>query len=153
LVIVFVYEEGRGLYVGVLDDRGADRARGPGDGLEAARARVLASPVIFSDTMPQAFELLDQLVAIDCVPGRLLPCTSLEVVKSLAAAGVGLGLLPRRVALDDAPRSLRLLHPRLPSRRDAISLVYRADMHRTRGANLVKDTLVAYGARLEDTPD
>ncbi len=42
------------------------------------------------------------------------------------------------------------LHPSLPYFPDTISLVYRADVHKTRAAVRVKDALVAYGRLLDE---
>jgi DNA-binding transcriptional LysR family regulator len=80
----------------------------------------------------------------------MLSCGDLELVKSLALAGIGVALLPRRVAAYAQEGRLVRLHPELPVIPDVISLVYRADMHRTRAAMRLKDALVAYGKRLDE---
>ena len=58
---------------------------------------------------------------------------SLEVVKSLANAGVGVGILPARVA-QHGRSGLILLGALLPTAVDVIRLIYRGDLHRTRAA-------------------
>lgn len=70
-------------------------------------------------------------------------------MKSLALAGIGPALLPRRVAAYGQEGRLVPLHAKLPSFPDTISLIYRSDMHRTRAAMRTKDELVAYGKRLD----
>jgi len=63
-------------------------------------------------------------------------------------AGVGVALLPRRVAAYGQKGKLRRLHPSMPFFPDTIFLAFRADMHRTRAATRLKDALVAHGKRL-----
>jgi hypothetical protein len=54
------------------------------------------------------------------------------------------------VAANGQPGKLVRLHPALPFIPDVISLVYRADMHKTRAAIRVKDALVAHGRAMEE---
>jgi DNA-binding transcriptional LysR family regulator len=116
--------------------------------VEDAHRRLRASPLMFAVHMSQSQALLDQLAAEKLLPGRMLPCGDLELVKSLALAGLGVGVLPRRVAAYGQEGRLRRLHPSLPVFTDTISLVYRADGHRTRAAARLKDALVRYGRGL-----
>ena len=44
------------------------------------------------------------------------------------------------------------LHPSLPFVPDTIALLYRSDMHRTGAAQVVKNSLVAYGKKLPKLP-
>jgi molybdate transport repressor ModE-like protein len=117
--------------------------------LEAARERIKEGPLIFAGRVNQCQELIDRLAGDSLLPKRLLSCGDLELVKSLAVAGVGVALLPRRVAAYGQRGKLRRLHPDLPFFPDVISLLYRADMHRTRGSLRLKDALVAHGRLLE----
>ena len=64
-------------------------------------------------------------------------------------AGIGVAMLPRRVAGYGMPGKLQRLHPSLPFIPDTICLLYRVDMHRTRAANRLKDALVAHGRALD----
>jgi len=82
------------------------------------------------------------------LPTRRLSCGDLELVKSLALEGVGPALLPRRVAAYGHPGRLVRLHEELPFIPDVISLVYRADMHRTKASVRLKDALVTHGRSL-----
>jgi len=45
------------------------------------------------------------------------------------------------------------LHPELPCFPDTICLLYRSDLHRTRGALQAKDALTAHGRRLQEEGD
>ena len=117
--------------------------------LEAARARIAESPLIYADRVTQCRQLLQQLLEAGIKPARELTCGDLELVKSLALANLGVAMLPRRVAAYGQPGRLRRLHPLLPSFPDRIFLLYRADLHRTRAAMRLKDALVRYGHELD----
>jgi DNA-binding transcriptional LysR family regulator len=73
-------------------------------------------------------------------------------VKSLALAGAGVGILPRRVAAYHHEGALVRLDASLPSYADRIYLAYRADAHKTRGARTLKDALVVHGRSLARAP-
>ncbi|MFO0660773.1 MAG: LysR family transcriptional regulator [Polyangiaceae bacterium] len=130
----------------VMSDSGV-----PSVSLETARAWPRAGPLIFAGRVAQCRELLDRLAAEVLLPTRLLSCGDLELVKSLAIAGLGVAMLPRRVAAYNQEGKLRRLHPSMPFFPDTICLLYRADMHRTGAAMKLKDALVAYGRQLEST--
>jgi DNA-binding transcriptional LysR family regulator len=119
-------------------------------GRDEAHARLRGGPLVFAGRIGQATELLDRLAAESLLPTRRLSCGDLELVKSLALEGVGVALLPRRVAAYGQPGKLVRLHHELPFIPDVISLVYRADMHKTRAAIRVKDALVAHGREMEE---
>ncbi|HMV66166.1 MAG TPA: LysR family transcriptional regulator [Myxococcota bacterium] len=107
-----------------------------------------AGPLLYVDRQPFV-GLIDQLRELDRLPPRLISCGDLELVKSLALAGVGVGVLPRRVADYGHPGALRVLDPELPRFDDTIHLVFRGDLHRTRAAQLVKNELLAWGRALD----
>jgi molybdate transport repressor ModE-like protein len=123
------------------------------DGADAplvlAKHRLLAGPLIYAGRVSQCQELCDLLAASGLLSTRKLVCGDLEMVKSLALAGIGPALLPRRVAAYGHEGSLVRLHPSLPFFPDTICLLYRADMHRTKAAMGVKDELIGYGKRLD----
>ncbi|MCA9684256.1 MAG: LysR family transcriptional regulator, partial [Myxococcales bacterium] len=108
----------------------------------AAHERLRRGPLIFAGRVEQCAELLGLLAEQDVVPSRMLSCGDFELVKSLALAGVGVALLPRRIAAYNQPGQLRRLNGRLPMFPDEIMLLYRADQPRTRAAQFVKDALV-----------
>jgi DNA-binding transcriptional LysR family regulator len=118
----------------------------------AAKHRLIAGPLIYAGRVKQCQELCDQLAGAGLLSMRKLVCGDLELVKSLALAGIGPALLPRRVAEYGHEGKLVRLHPSLPFIPDTICLLYRADMHRTKAAMRVKDELVAYGKRLDRIP-
>jgi len=117
----------------------------PIDDVTQARERIATGPLVYAGRVTQMQELVAKLAGEDYLPARQLLCSDLEMVKSLALAGVGVALLPRRVAAYGQEGKLRRLHPELPFVRDVISLVYRADMHKTRAAMTLKDALVKHG--------
>lgn len=118
----------------------------------AAKHRLIAGPLIYAGRVGQCQELCDQLAGAGLLSLRKLVCGDLELVKSLALAGIGPALIPRRVAAYGGHDGrLVRLHPSLPFIPDTICLLYRADMHRTKAAMRVKDELVAYGRKLDAT--
>jgi DNA-binding transcriptional LysR family regulator len=114
-----------------------------------AQHRLLAGPLIYAGRVTQCQELLDLLAAAGLLSERKLVVGDMELVKSLALAGIGPALLPRRVGTYGQGESLVRLHPKLPHVPDRICLVYRADMHRTKAAARVKDELIRYGKTLD----
>jgi len=119
------------------------------DGLEAAKERLRRGPLVFAGRILQSQQLIDQLAAMDALPSRLLPCGDLELVKSFALAGLGVAVLPRRVARYWQKQRLRRLHPALPFIADEIHLLFRGDAHRTRAFLITKDAIVAHGRALD----
>jgi molybdate transport repressor ModE-like protein len=154
LVMVELFKDAMDVFIAAAGPAGEPRSRRHGDDgkltLEGARARIREGPLIFAGRVNQCQELIDRLAGDSLLPKRLLSCGDLELVKSLALAGLGVALLPRRVAAYGQKGKLRRLHPDLPFFPDTISLLYRADMHRTRGALRLKDALTAHGRALEE---
>ncbi len=125
-------------------------AETPGAGdLEAAKERLRKGPLVFAGRILQSQQIIDKLAAMDALPCRLLPCGDLELVKSLALAGLGVAVLPRRVARYWQEKRLRRLHPELPYIADEIHLLFRGDAHRTRAFLITKDAIVAHGRALD----
>lgn len=116
--------------------------------LSEAKLRVRSGPLIFANRVGQCQEIVDKLDKLGCLPDRRLECGDLEMVKSLGRAGVGVALLPRRVADYGTEGEFKLLHSELPRFHDTIYLLYRGDLHRTRAKMRLKDALVAYGRGL-----
>ncbi len=106
-------------------------------------------PVIYAGRIWQCREILDVLRERGIYPDRELDCGDLELIKSLTLAGVGVGILPERVARYHHEGALTLLHPDLPRVPDTIALLYRADRHRTRGFRSLRDALIEHGQRLD----
>jgi|SRR4051812_28279140 DNA-binding transcriptional LysR family regulator len=126
----------------------AETAPPVGD-LEAAKERLRRGPLVFAGRILQSQQIIDKLAAMDALPSRLLPCGDLELVKSFALAGLGVAVLPRRVARYWQEGRLRRLHPALPFMADEIHLLFRGDAHRTRAFVITKDAILAYGRALD----
>lgn len=106
-------------------------------------------PLVFAGRVEQCRSIIEQLASAGLLPSRLLSCGDLELTKSLALAGVGVALLPRRVAAYGQRGKLVRLDPELPFFPDKISLIFRGDSHKTRAAARLKEALVAHGKRLD----
>ena len=117
--------------------------------LYQAHVRLRTGPLIFAGRVPQCQELVEKLATMGLPSARRLVCGDLEVVKSLALAGVGVALIPRRVAAYGQHGQLVRLHPSLPFIPDTISLIYRGDSHKTRAAMIVKEALTDYGKGID----
>lgn len=139
LVLIRLFDDAVDFFV--AGDEPAVEAR------EAALARIARGPVILAGRVKQSHALLGVLEGLT-EPPRVLTCGDLQLTKSLTMAGLGVGVLPRRVALCEPSGNLRRLHPALPSIPDTIQLLFRGDLHRTRAARRLKDALVLYGRSL-----
>jgi DNA-binding transcriptional LysR family regulator len=121
----------------------------PADDLEAATERLRRGPLVFAGRILQSQQIIDELAAMNALPTRLLPCGDLELVKSFALAGLGVAVLPRRVARYHQEGRLRRLNPKLPFMADEIHLLFRGDAHRTRAFVITKDAIMAHGRALD----
>jgi DNA-binding transcriptional LysR family regulator len=119
------------------------------DDLEAAKERLRRGPLVFAGRILQSQQIIDELAVMNALPSRLLPCGDLELVKSFALAGLGVAVLPRRVARYWQDGRLRRLNPALPRIADEIHLLFRGDAHRTRAFLITKDAIVAHGRALD----
>lgn len=140
LVLVDLFEDAIDFFVAKAADHPRDLAK--------ALARIEEGPLVHAARVSESRELLARLDALGCSPKRVIACGDFELVKSIALAGVGVSVLPRRVAAYGHPGKLVRVHPELPFFEDRICLVYRADIHKTRAAVALKDALVAHGKRL-----
>jgi DNA-binding transcriptional LysR family regulator len=113
-----------------------------------ACARLRDGPLVYVTYRPQAHALRERLGAAQLLSARQLRCDDLESAKSLALAGVGVTILPRRVATSEQQPRLMRLHDALPFMHDVVYLAYRADGHRTRAALRLKEALIEQGHRL-----
>jgi DNA-binding transcriptional LysR family regulator len=125
----------------------ADGAETPD--LDTAKERLRRGPLVFAGRVIQSQQIIEKLAAMDALPPRLLSCGDLELVKSFALAGLGVAILPRRVASYSQQGKLRRLHPALPFIPDEIHLLFRGDAHRTRAFVITKDAIVAHGRALD----
>ncbi len=120
----------------------------PAAGFSQAVAGLRKKPLLYVPHVPQAMEIVDLMAARGLLPERRMEIGDVQMVLELALAGVGAGILPRRVAAHAGPGRLHPVHPRFPTVADTIRLIYRADMHRTRAATLLKDAIAAHGRSL-----
>lgn len=108
------------------------------------------APLFHVPRIALSAKVLDALRARRALPERVVPCGDLELIKSLVVSGAGLGILPWRVAIHGTARgAVRLHDPALPFEIDTGCLFYRADLHRTRGALLLRDELARHGRALD----
>ncbi|MFV8751493.1 LysR family transcriptional regulator [Nannocystaceae bacterium ST9] len=117
--------------------------------LEQAHERIRESPLILVGRVPQCGVLATSLAERLVAPKRVLNCGDFELVASLTLANLGVGVLPRRIAMHNRT-SLERLHAGLPNFVDDIFLVYRSDLPKTRSANFIKDTIVRCARELPD---
>jgi DNA-binding transcriptional LysR family regulator len=141
LVMTRLYRDGIELYVSAEEP--------PFERRVDALVRVRKGPLVAVRRIPQVRDLIARFESDEILPDRVVECGTLQVVRSLVAAGLGVGLLPRRVAQDAMGQPLQRLHRQLPGFPDTIWLIYRADLHRTRAFLRLKDALVAYGKTLQ----
>ena len=116
--------------------------------LAAAHERIRQGPLIHAGRVTESRTLIGKLEGEGVVCARQLSCGDFELVKALVLEGIGVGILPRRVAGYGAGKGLSRLHPQLPNFPDRIHLVFRGDLHRTRGATRLKDAIAAHGRGL-----
>lgn len=108
-----------------------------------APTMLAAMPLIYVPELTQSQEILVELQRRHIATRRLLPCSSLELVKSLVLDEVGVGILPRRVAQHGTRKRLRSLSPPLPLYGDHVALVRRYDARPTAAIRAVIDELTA----------
>jgi DNA-binding transcriptional LysR family regulator len=106
---------------------------------------IASMPLVHVPVLRQTQFLLGSLASQSIVPPRQLECSSMELVKSLVLDGVGVGILPYRVASHgvSAGRLVHLSDP-LPSFDDIITLVRRYDLPMTAGARKLIDGLLEH---------
>jgi DNA-binding transcriptional LysR family regulator len=108
-------------------------------------------PLIYVPELRQSQDVLSRLRARSTPLSRLLPCSSLELVKSLVIDQVGIGILPRRVAMHATRKKLRSLSPPMPRYRDHITIVRRYDLPRTAAIRVALENLTAHGRAMSQT--
>ncbi len=73
---------------------------------------------------------------------RIIKTTDLEVVADLVNAGLGVGILPKRVATRASGYNLQILNDQLPSFHDRICLVYRQDAQKTTASQIIISSII-----------
>lgn len=103
-------------------------------------------PLIHVPVLKQTQFLVGALANEGVVPASQLTCSSMELVKSLVLDGVGIGVLPFRVARHGVSAGrLVQLGDDLPVFEDVITLVRRWDLPMTAGARVLVDGLREHG--------
>jgi DNA-binding transcriptional LysR family regulator len=128
-----------------------DGAARPGT-REELEARLRAGPLVYAGRVDQCRQIVEALAGLDLLPTRLLTTGDLELTKSLVLAGVGVGILPRRVADYGHEGVLAVLHPSLPQIPDRIMLCFRVDAHRTAAWQRTKAALLSHAERIAPIP-
>ena len=119
---------------------------------EQIDTRLRSNPLIYAARVDQCQQIVDSLSGLDLLPTRLITTGDLELTKTLVLAGLGIGILPRRVADYGHPCELAILHPSLPEIPDRILLCFRADAHRTAAWRRTKAALLSHAERIAPIP-
>ncbi|MFK7987896.1 MAG: LysR family transcriptional regulator [Sandaracinaceae bacterium] len=107
------------------------------------------APLVVVPELAQTTYLLGALQKQGVPTSKQLGCSSMELVKSLVLDGVGVGILPYRVATNGVPRGrLVRLDDDLPVFDDEITLVRRYDLPMTAGARALLDALKEHAAAM-----
>lgn len=105
------------------------------------------APLVVVPELAQTTYLLGALQTQGISATKRLECSSMELVKNLVLDGVGVGILPYRVATHGVPRGrLVRLDGDLPVFDDEITLVRRYDLPTTAGARALLDALKQHAA-------
>lgn len=121
-------------------------------GTEGALAILREGPLVYAGRVDQCKQIVDTLGGLDLLPRRLIETGDLELTKSLVLAGVGVGILPRRVAAYGHDGALVVLDPSLPQIPDRIVLCWRGDIPRTVAWTRTKDALIEHARKLAPIP-
>lgn len=89
----------------------------------------------------QVQKLIDDLQKSGQGFKRIIHSSNLEVIADLTASGVGVGILPTRAATRSGMQKLKPLDDRLPTFRDKICLIFRADAQKTKGSRIIIDAI------------
>ncbi|MFK8002533.1 MAG: LysR family transcriptional regulator [Polyangiales bacterium] len=111
------------------------------------------TPLLHVPSIVQTQAVLQGLGRDGYVVPRRVACSSMALVKNLVLGATGVGILPWRVATHGVPaKRIELVDPKLPSYRDHIALVRRADAPMTRTLRLLLDGLKAHGKTVAALP-
>ena len=102
-------------------------------------------PTIICDpALNQTQSILKKLEKSGLNYKKLLTSSSLELIASLTSEGVGVGILPTRVAQRDSSQALIPYSSQSPYYNDKICLIYRADSQKTKAARTIIDSIQNY---------
>lgn len=120
---------------------------------EDVRELLAEVPWIHVPVLQQTQSIVQTLANDGLRPTHELTCSSMELVKSLVLDGVGVGILPFRVAGHGVSGGRLVRLEALPVFDDTITLVRRYDMPMTAGARALLDELKAHGAAMPRLSD
>lgn len=96
------------------------------------------SSVLICDlNLIQTQKIINDLQKKDFEFKRIIQTSDLEIISDLTSAGVGIGIIPRRVASIINPARLKPLDDRFPSFSDTICLVYRSDFQKNKSSKII----------------
>ncbi|MBI4042548.1 MAG: LysR family transcriptional regulator [Deltaproteobacteria bacterium] len=98
--------------------------------------------LICDSDLIQTQSLLKEMAAKKIVFRRVITSSNLEVIRSLVAAGAGIGILPGRVAQSQKGVGLRIWKKDAPKFHDRICLIYRKDAQNTKSGRVIADLIV-----------
>ena len=119
-----------------------------------ANELIKSVPLLHVPDLKQTQYLIGALSTSGVEPRSHLTCSSMGLVKSLVLDGVGVGILPYRVAGHGVAAG-RLVHlgGSLPVFDDVITLVRRYDLPMTAGARVLLDGLKQHAKAMPDLPN
>lgn len=102
------------------------------------------SVLIYDPNLTQVQDLLKKVKKMDAVFHRRIHSSNLEFICSLVLAGVGVGILPGRVAKAIGKDELKPLSPPWPKFADELALVYRMEHKNIQSIKVIVQALSAY---------
>jgi DNA-binding transcriptional LysR family regulator len=103
-------------------------------GFWSGPGKVQKNVLIYDPDLLQSQQLLRDMNKKGHVFQRTLTSSSLEVITSLVGSGVGIGILPTRVATRAKSPQLKLLDKDFPFFEDKIYLIFRADAQKSKAS-------------------
>jgi DNA-binding transcriptional LysR family regulator len=111
-----------------------------------AELLVKQGPLFYLDRTPFD-DIVARLGARGLLPERRVAIGDLELVKAIVSEGVGVGILPRRVAQYGGASPLVPIDRSLPRFDDTIHLIMRYDLPKVRALKTLRDLLITEGTR------
>lgn len=91
----------------------------------------------------QSQDLLGKLRKRGIHYGRILPCSNLEVITQLVTQGVGVGIIPGRVAAQARTQSLQKI-PKAPVFHDEVCLLYRVENKAVCSIQTITEKIISF---------
>lgn len=97
--------------------------------------------LICDPNLTQVQKLLGELQKKKINFKRTIYSPNLEVITEMVMSGVGVGILPTRVATRHSSFELQVLEKQFPQFKDRICLVYRGDSQKTKGHSVILESI------------